>query len=117
MGMYVIEYYTRRNGYQPVIEWLANLSIEHRSVIINKIKKLSDYGLLLLGTEALKAISGDDKDLYEIRGGQCRVATYYDRQRSTFVLLHAWLKKKPKHEQDIEQARHILHEYLATKKR
>ncbi len=115
--MWVIERYTRRGGRQPVVEWLGRLNIQQRSVIINKMKKLSDYGLLLLGTDSLKAISGDDKDLYEIRGGQCRVADYYDRQRNTFVLLHAWLKKKSTQEQDIEQTRRMLQEYLTARER
>jgi mRNA-degrading endonuclease RelE of RelBE toxin-antitoxin system len=112
--MWFIEYYTRRDARQPAVEWLDSLDKRHTAVINAKIQKLSEYGLELLSTEMLKTISGDDKDFYELRGGRCRIATYYDRPRNTFVLLHGWLKKKPSQKKDIEQSRRLLYEYLSV---
>ena len=113
--MYKIEYYTRGNGRQPAKEWRGALDKKLRKIIDGKIKKLSQYSLELLGTDILKTISGDDRDFYELRGGQCRVAVYYDRGRNTFILLHGWLKHKQVQQQDLEQARRLLQEFLSGK--
>lgn len=110
--MWTVSYYRRKRGDQPVAEWLDGLDINSRAVSLAKIEKLSEYGLELLATDMLTTISGDDSDFYELRGGQCRIGTYYDRRRATFVLLHGWLKKKPLERREIKQARHLLHEYL-----
>ncbi|MBI2910009.1 MAG: hypothetical protein HYX92_20400 [Chloroflexi bacterium] len=61
----------------------------------------------------LKKISGDDKDLYELRSGQTRIAAYLDREVASFVLLSGWLKKRRQAGKDIEQARRWLREYVA----
>ena len=108
--MWAVEYYTTRGGRQPVAEWLDGLDKRFRAVIDAKIQKLGEYGVELLSTEMMATIWGDDSDFYELRGGQCRIATYYDRSRATFVLLHGWLKKKRQQKQDIEQARRLLRE-------
>ena len=112
--IWTVDYYTTRGDRQPVAEWRDGLDRRFRVVIDAKIQKLGEYGLELLSTEMLKIISGDDSDFYELRGGQCRIATYYDRPRATFVLLHGWLKKKRRQKQDIKQARRLLHEYLSA---
>ncbi len=112
--MYEIEYYTKRSGQQPVAEWIESLDKNFRNVIRDKIEMLANYGLRLINTEMLKNLSGKDKDFYELRGSQCRIGTFYDRDHNRFVLLHGWLKKKQKQVQDIEKARSLLHEYLFT---
>ena len=106
--MPVVEYFIRRNGRQPAAEWRNALDEKLRTVIDGKILKLRQYGLQLLHTDIVKTISGDDRDFYELRGGQCRVAMYYDRGSDTFVLLHGWLKKKQVQQQDIDQVRRLL---------
>lgn len=116
--MWQVEYYTRRGGRQPVVGWLDDLGhsdIQSRTVISDKITNLSEYGLELLGTEMLKVIVGNDKDFYELRGGKCRIGTYFDRLRNTFVLLHGWRKKAQRENREIEQARSFLREYLREK--
>lgn len=111
--MYEVEYYTKRGGRRPVGDWLDGLDQRLQALMDTKIKRLAQYGLELLKTSMVKSISGRDRDLYELRGGQCRIAFYYDRQRGDFVLLHGWLKKRQKHEQDIEHARWLVREYLS----
>ncbi len=113
--MYVVEYFTRKNGRQPAGEWRSALDKRLRKVIDGKIKKLGQYGLELLGTDILKTISGDDRDFYELRGGQCRVAMYHARGSDTFILLYGWLKKKQVQQQDIDQAHRLLQEFLSGK--
>lgn len=112
--MYAIEYYIRGGGHRPVSEWLDGLDQRLQAIMDTKIKRLAQYGLELLKTNMVKTISGGDRDLYELRCGQCRIAFYYDRRRGTFVLLHGWLKKRQKHEPDIEQARRLIREYLSS---
>lgn len=112
--MPAVEYFTRRGGRQPVAEWRDGLDKKSRAVIVAKIQKLGEHGVNLLDTQMLTAISGDDSDFYELSGGNWRIVTYFDRQRDVFVLLHGFLKKKGRQRQDIEQARHLLHEYLST---
>ena len=110
--MWTVEYYIRRGGRQPVAEWRDALDKNFRVTIDAKIQKLREYGLEL-PAKMLTTILGADKDFYELRGGQCRVAVYYDRRRATFVLLYGWLKKKRWQNRDIEQARRLLYEYLS----
>jgi len=115
--MWSIEYYKTALGRQPVFEWQKGLDKGNESEIDVKIKKLGEYGLKLLNTNMLKVIAGADPDFYELRGGrrsQCRIAIYYDRRRSTFVLLYGWLKKRKRDKLNIERARHLLHSYLSA---
>ncbi len=115
--MSAIEYLVRSGSRQPVRDWIGGLDQSMQSLLDTKAKRLAQYGLELVRTDLVKTISGIDKDLYELRSGQCRIAFYYDRQRATFILLHGWLKKKQRHEQDIEHARRLLREYLSASER
>lgn len=113
--MWLVEYYTAENGRQPVAEWRDGLDKKNKAKIAAKIQKLGEHGLKLLGTKMLERISGDDPDLYELVGGQCRIANYYDRWDGKFVLLHGFLKKGRTEPRHIEQARCLLHRYLSAK--
>ena len=113
--MWPIEYYTTEDGHEPVREWLDSDEVGNRikSNIEAKLEKLSENGLeVMLKTKMLERISGDDADLYELVGGQCRIVTHYDRRRGTFVLLHGFLKKGRTEPRHIEQARRRLRSYL-----
>jgi len=112
--MWLVEYYTAENGRQPVAEWRDGLDKNNKAKIAAKIQKLGECGLQLLGTTMLERISGDDHDLYELIGGQCRIAIYYDRRRDTFVLLHGFLKKGRTEPRQIETARRRLRSYLSA---
>lgn len=109
---YKITYYARRDGAVPVAEWLDSISKEHKAVMMDKILALGENGLELLGTKMLRPIKGDERDFYELRGGQCRIALYFNRGRSEFVLLHGFLKKKQNEKAEIKRARGLLQEYL-----
>ena len=113
--MWAVEYYTRSSGRQPVAEWRDELDKSFKAVIDAKIVSLTEHGLDLLRTEMLVTIRGDDRDLYELRGGQCRIAVYFDRQRNIFVLLYGRVKKGRVAKQEIEQARRLLREYLSMR--
>lgn len=109
---YKIAYYLRPNGIQPVADWLDSLAIDHQAVIMDKIRALEENGPVLLGTTMMERIKGIDKDFYELRGGQCRIALYYDRSANAFVLFHGFLKKRGNERREIEKARTLLREYL-----
>jgi hypothetical protein len=110
--IYKITYYARPDTTQPVADWLDSISYENQAVVMAKIQALEENGLVLLGTNMLSRLKGGDSDFYELRGGQCRVALYFDRSRNTFVLLHGFLKKRQNERSEIESARSLLHEYL-----
>ena len=110
--LYKITYYARPNGTQPAADWLDSLSTQDQAVVMAKIQTLEENGLLLLGTKMLSGIKGGDRDFYELRGGQCRVALHFDRSQNCFVLLHGFLKKKQNERSEIEKGRALLHEYL-----
>jgi len=114
--MYTIDYYTRPNGAQPAAAWLDGLDKRLRAVIEAKVLYLEERGLELLGTKMLKPVRGE-RNLYELKGGQCRVIAYYDRRKggNKFVLLNGFLKKGWRERQKINEARSLLDEYLSGK--
>ncbi len=113
--MWDIEYYTRPNGDQPVRDWLNRLPVEHRRVIAAKIVSLADHGIELLATKMLERILGADRDFYELRGGRCRIAVYFNGEAQKFILLHGFTKTRDNERREIARARDILHEYLQTR--
>ena len=112
--VYKIDYYERPNGKQPVVEWLDSLSLENRTEIDAKIDTLREQGLVLLSTKMMRRIKNKDQDFYELRGGQCRIALYFNRGSNLFVLLHGFLKKRAVETREIDRGRDLLHEYLST---
>jgi len=113
--MWDIEYYTRPSGDQPVREWIGQLSVAYRKVIRAKIVSLADHGTELLATKMLERILGADRDFYELRGGRCRSAVYFDGEAQKFVLLHGFIKTRDNERREIARARDLLHEYLQTR--
>ena len=113
--MWNIEYYARPSGDQPVQEWLKQLSVDYRKVIAAKIVSLAQYGTELLATKVLERILGEDDDFYELRGGRCRVAVYWDGTARKFLLLHGFIKTRDNERREISKARDLLHEYLQTR--
>ena len=113
--MWDIEYYTRPNGAQPTREWLNSLPIDYRKVIKAKIVSLAQHGTELLDTKVMERILGHDSDFYELRGGRCRVAVYWDGTVRKFLLLHGFKKTRNNERREINRARDLLHEYLLTR--
>ena len=109
--MWHIEYYAEPSGGQPVAEWLDGLDKSVRAVIMDKVVRLEEYGLTLLGTKIMKRIENKDKDFYELIGGRCRIALYHEVTSNSFVLLHGFIKKRQRETRAISIARSRLHEY------
>ena len=111
--MYHYEYYTTKHGEQPVRDWIVMLPLKERAVIWEKIQKLCEEGLKLLGTELLTTIKGYTWDFYELRGRKLRIGVYLDRPKSMFILLHGWRKKQQRQPRDIMVAYKSLIDYLS----
>jgi putative component of toxin-antitoxin plasmid stabilization module len=113
--LYKVIYYVRPNDSSPIKEWRDVQPVNIRANIDAKVRKLAENGLALLSTDMLDNISGNDKDLYELRnvGLKWRIAVYFDRPINTFILLCGWRKQKKVQKRDIQQACHYLHEYLS----
>lgn len=121
MGLYLVVrykviYFTKPSGRQPVARWRDTRSKRARADIDAKRRKLEERGLGLLKSEMLDKLSGDS-DFYELRNVSLkwRIAVYFDRAINTFVLLHGFRKQKRVQQQDVEQARRLLYEYLAMR--
>ncbi len=109
--MWRIDYYTEPSGREPVAEWLDSLDRNVRAVIMDKISQLEEHGLTLLGTNMMKRIQNRDKDFYELIGGRCRIALYYEVIRNSFILLHGFIKKRQRETREINIARSRFHKY------
>ncbi len=116
MKRHKVVYYTKPSGRQPVAKWRDKRSKRVRADIDAKIRKLSERGLGLFGSEMFDKLSGDS-DFYELRNVSLgwRIAVYFDKAINTFVLLYGFRKQKPVQQQDVEQARRLLYEYLSTR--
>ena len=110
--MSAVDYYTTPRGEQPGREWLVSLASDLRAVMFDKISRLEEHGLALLGTEMMKRVEGNDPDFYELRGGQGRILLYYDRESGSFILLHGFRKQSRREEREIDTGRRRLHRYL-----
>ena len=109
--MYHVDYYTEPSGSKPVAEWLDRLDRNAKAVIMDKIGRLEEYGLTLLRTNMMKRIQNRDEDFYELIGGHCRIALYYEVISNSFILLHGFIKKRQRETREINIARSRLHEY------
>ncbi|MFA5186783.1 MAG: hypothetical protein WC551_09925 [Patescibacteria group bacterium] len=109
---WIVKHYVAADGTAPARQWINSLTDRTLQMTLrSKIEKLSEHGLLLLQTNSMERIDGDDADLYELKAGQGRIVLYFDRRRDTFVLLNAFLKKRRKQRDKIEEARRFLHDF------
>jgi len=113
--VYHIDYYTEPSGRKPVAEWLDSLDKNARAVIMDKISQLEEHGLTLLRTNMMKRIQNRDKDFYELIGGRCRIALYYEVISNSFTLLHGFVKKRQRETREINIARSRLQEYQSRR--
>ena len=109
--MYVVDYYTRPNGQTPALEWINSLNIHQQTVILAKLCKLEEEGLKLLQTDMMKWIVGRS-NLYEIRGGKCRMVLYHDVTSDKCILLHGFLKSSQRETREILTACNLCDEYI-----
>ena len=113
--MWFIDYYTEPGGRQPVAEWLDGLDRNARAVIMDKVGQLEEHGLTLLRANMMKRIQNKDSDFYELIGGRCRIALYYEVISDSFILLHGFIKKRQRETREIDIARSRLHEYQSRR--
>lgn len=113
--MYNIDYYIEPSSNQPVAEWLDGLDRNARATIMDKISQLEEHGLTLLRTNMMKRILNRDKDFYELIGGRCRIALYYEVISNSFIMLHGFTKKRQREPREINIARSRLHEYQSRR--
>jgi len=122
--MWLVEYYTRPDGSQPAREWISEQDNSIRASIYAKIETLGKEGLILRGNGILVTIKRKRKKkdkfiarFFELkhRGHKWRVATYFDQKEGKFILLRGWRKHSRIQIGDVDKARELLEEYLATK--
>lgn len=109
--MYIVDYYTRPNGQTPALAWINSLNIHQQAVILAKLDKLKEEGLKLLQTGMMKRVVGRS-NLCELRGGKCRMILYHEVTSDRFLLLHGFLKKRPRETGEILAACDLLDEYI-----
>ena len=109
--MYVVDYYTKPNGQTPAVAWIDSLNIREQARILAKVTKLKEEGLKLLQTNMMKPVVGRS-NLYELRGGQCRIILYHEVTSDRFLLLHGFLKKRQRETREILTACNLLDEYI-----
>jgi phage-related protein len=112
--LYVVDYYTRPNGQTPAVEWMNSLDIHQQTVISAKIYKLEEEGLRLLQTGMMKRIIGRP-NIYELRGGRCRMILYHEVASDKFLLLHGFLKRRQRETGEISTACNLLDEYIENR--
>jgi len=116
--MWPVKFFADDDGREPVSEWLnsGELSAKDKTSVENKLQKLSENGHnILINTNMLDNISGDDPNMYEIRHNKCRVIVYFDEQKGEYIALHGFIKRKQKENIHIEYARRLLNSYMAEK--
>ena len=122
--MWLVEYYTRPDGSQPAQEWISEQDNSIKRSIRDRIEKLRENGLLLARNGMLVPIKRKRKKkdkfiagFFELkhRGHKWRVATYFDQKEGKFILLRGWRKHSRIQIGDVDKARELLEEYLATK--
>ncbi len=116
--MWRIDYYTEPSGRQPVAEWLDNLDKADKKIsahIQDKVVRLQQNGLILLNTNMMDSIKGDDSDFYELKYSNYRIALYHETVSNTFILLHGFKKERRRESREIRIARSRLHEYLSRR--
>ena len=91
-----IEYYARKNGDIPVLNFLLLLPPKMRAKAYSEIELLKEHGTSLRAPYVKSIKSKRYKGLYELRtrfASDSSRIFYYLHNQNTFVLLHAFLKK------------------------
>ena len=100
---WVVKYYRRRNGSEPVREFIAQFDAESRRAIDNYIGRLVMFGPVL----NYPSSSQVEGELRELRPdmGNTHYRILYRRSRDMFILLHGFIKRGSRIERsEIEEA-------------
>lgn len=94
-----VEYYQKKNGKIPVMEYLLSLNPKMRAKAFLEIELLEKHGALLR-EPYVKPIKGSKyKDIFELRikfSSDISRIFYFTFQNNTFVLLNGFTKKTDK---------------------
>ena len=115
--MQLVKHYTTPSGKQPVAKWLNGRSLSEidRADIENKIQRLREDGFDLCINKMLLKIAGSEPVFYELKSGNYRIATYYDKECKAFILLHGFKKERQREQRHLKLASKRLTSYLSTK--
>lgn len=109
--LWKIEYYKTSSGKFPVFDFIQGLPPKSKSKIINALDLLEEFGIRLKPPHS-KKLAGTD--LWELRilGGDNLRVFYVAVVSRTFLLLHAFQKKKQKTDRkEIKIAEDRLRDY------
>jgi phage-related protein len=117
--MYEIVFYRDRNGKEPLLEYMQDLDNrqdKNSRININKIYDYLEY-LREHGRQAgVPYIKHLDGEIWEVRPLQHRIL-FSALDSNSFVLLHHFIKKTRKTpQQEIDQAKRNLSDYLERSK-
>ena len=112
---YDIEYYQKKNGDIPVLNFLLSLQPKIRAKAYSEIELLKKYGKDL-SEPYVKLIKGiRNKGIYELRikfSSNILRIFYFFYQQNTFVLLHGFVKKTNSiPERELKKARKYKTDY------
>lgn len=111
--MYSVYFYKDKNGKQPVLDYMRELSTQNTKDAKIKLRKIQDYINVLkeFGTRAGEPYTkkvDDLSDIWELRPAGDRIL-FVAWINNSFVLLHSFHKKTQKTPQrEIEKARREL---------
>lgn len=101
-----VEYYKKRNGNIPVLEYLLTIDAKMRAKAFSEIELLEKHGSDLKEPYVKPIIGYHYKGLFELRvkfASNISRIFYFTYRQNTFVLLHGFTKKTeitPKRELD-----------------
>lgn len=94
-----VEYYKKKDGSIPVLDYLLSLDTKMRAKVFSEIELLEKHGPKLR-EPYVKAIKGEQyKGLFELRvkfASNISRIFYFTYRQNTFVLLHGFTKKTEK---------------------
>ena len=106
-----IDYYETEGGKFPVKEFIDSLDAKAKSKVVNAMNLLEEFGIKV-GPPKVRKVQGTD--LWELRIlGRDNIRVFYiAKSGNSFLLLHAFLKKKQKTDRkDIKMALERLKDY------
>lgn len=106
-----IIYYEISQGKNPVLEFIQDLNIKAQNKLVEALEQLEEFGVLLGHPHSKKVASTPLWELRILGGDNIRIF-YIAIAHRTFLLLHAFVKKKQKtDEREIKTALDRLEDY------
>ena len=114
--MHPIYFYRNKDGKEPVLEYLRQLSMKSGKDSRIKANKIQDYieALSKMGTHlGLPYVKHIEDDIWELRPLNNRIFFFYFKDNK-FILLHYFIKKTNKTpKKEIEEAKNRMNDFIA----